>query len=153
MLLPSAWVDSLFERLSVRYGEAFLRQYAGLDMAKVKADWAQCLGLFADRPDAIQHGLASLDQWPPHALRFKELCLPALREERQGRPLLEAPKARPEVVDEALGKARAGLGLRIGMRDWAHRLREREERGDKLTPLQREAWRTALGQEEDFEPA
>ena len=69
MLLPSAWVDSLFERLSVRYGEAFLRQYAGLDMAKVKADWAQCLGLFADRPDAIQHGLASLDvedmQHPP----------------------------------------------------------------------------------------
>lgn len=29
-------------------------------------------------------------------------------------------------------------------RDWAHRLRDREERGERLTAPQREAWRTVL---------
>lgn len=73
--LPASWVDELFARLSVRYGAAFMRQWPDTDPALVKADWAEVLGGFQNRSDAIRHGLGKLDpDRPPNALQFRALC-------------------------------------------------------------------------------
>lgn len=148
MSLPAAWVDRLFSRLSLRYGEAFTRQYAGMDMATVKADWAECLGFMASRPDAIAYGLERLEEWPPHALRFKSLCLPALAETRQQLPALPAPPVDPAKAAAAVAVFKSALAEReTDLRAWARRLRAREQAGERLTIAQRDAWREALANE------
>jgi hypothetical protein len=48
--LPSEWVDRLFSRIAVRYGADWLRMWEGLDMAAVKADWAETLAGLAGPP-------------------------------------------------------------------------------------------------------
>lgn len=74
-LLPSSWVDELFSRLSRRYGVAFWNQYGDLDPEEIKADWADVLGGFVDKPWAIK---AALDHLPadkaPNAMQFRMLC-------------------------------------------------------------------------------
>lgn len=94
MPAPSAWVDALFDRLSARYGVAFLRQYGDLDAAVVKADWAGMLhGL---SPQAIRCGLENLPERPPHAGQFRRLCLEHLPgEERRNLAALPAPTYKP----------------------------------------------------------
>lgn len=44
-------------------------------------------------------------------------------------------------------KLRAALRQRGGL-DWAHKLREREERGERLNAAQKACWRRALGEAE-----
>lgn len=73
MPLPQSWVEALFERLAVRYGTAFLRQYGDLDPAAVKADWAEALG--GIRGDAIAYALQQLPvERPPNAMQFRDLA-------------------------------------------------------------------------------
>lgn len=75
MQLPDSWVDALFAKLSVRYGAAFMRQWPDADLSVVKADWAEVLGGFQNRPDAIRYGLDHLNpDKPPTALQFRALC-------------------------------------------------------------------------------
>lgn len=95
MPLPSSWVDSLFARLSVRYGAAWLRMWEGIDIAAVKADWAKELGEFATTPDAIAYGLDHLPtERPPNVSQFRVLCRQAVI-----RPVYQALPA-PDVIDK-----------------------------------------------------
>lgn len=160
--LPAAWVERIFTRLAVIYGHAFLGRWSGLDLAAVKESWGEELAGLAGRPDAIAYGLENLPAEAPTVLQFRELCRPALREERQPHvPQLEAPAASPERVAAAL--ARIAPNPERTMLDWAHRLKAREEYEAKnppdprhrMTPPQREAWRIALkvGQQAEEVPA
>lgn len=72
MPLPDRWVDVLFDRLRVRYGVAFTRQYGDLDAAAVKADWADVLDGVSG--DAIAYALQYLPSEPLTALQFRDLC-------------------------------------------------------------------------------
>jgi hypothetical protein len=79
--LPSPWVDSLFARLTVSYGRNFLSQYEGIDIAAVKADWANQLGWCKKDVDgkaeapAIAWALENLIPGkPPTSLEFRKLC-------------------------------------------------------------------------------
>lgn len=73
MSLPDAWVEALFSRLAVRYGDAFARQYAGIDPALVREDWARVLD--GTSGHAIEYALKNLpSDWPPNALKFRDLC-------------------------------------------------------------------------------
>ncbi|MGL4232674.1 MAG: hypothetical protein ACRDAM_01900 [Casimicrobium sp.] len=73
--LPDAWVKKILERLHVRYGEKFAKLYAGIDPQMVEDDWAETLGGFAGRAEAIQYALANLPfAFPPNALEFRDLC-------------------------------------------------------------------------------
>ncbi len=75
MPLPRSWVDALFAKLSVRYGEAFLRQYGDAAPELVKEDWADVLDGFQRCPEAIAYGLRHLPvDRPPNALQFRALC-------------------------------------------------------------------------------
>lgn len=150
--LPDAWVERLFARLTVVYGHAFLGRWAGLDLTAVKASWAEELSGFADHPEALQLGLESLPAGdPPTVLAFRDLCRPALRDERQAAPpALPAPKADPVVVAAALAAVDRSPSKNLKSWAWALKRREEAEAVNKpdprrrLTPFQREAWREAL---------
>ncbi len=76
------WVDRLFGRLSAMYGARFADMWAGLDLAMIKAAWAEDLGDLAT--DEIARGVAAckLRDWPPTLPEFLALCRPALDPEQ-----------------------------------------------------------------------
>jgi hypothetical protein len=139
-MLPSSWVEEIFARLLVRYGAAWLRMWEGVDIEAVKADWANELSGFAQWPQAIKHGLSHLPvDKPPGVSEFKRLC--------QGAPIgiplqLPAPKADPQRVAHVMQQVNRRQAS--DHKQWALRLQEREQRGERLTPTQRQAWRAAL---------
>lgn len=150
MSLPASWVDRIFEKLTVAYGHDFLRRWEGLDMAMVKADWADELAGYGSMPQAIKYGLDNLPaDKPPTAKQFRAICntvpmathlaLPAPVE-----PQSEAVRARVAAVGQVAGDPKA----------WAKRLRDIElnhggymPNGLKMTRAAREMWRTALESE------
>jgi hypothetical protein len=71
------WVDVLFLRLHVRYGDAWLRKWDGIDPDAVKADWQEQLQNVFDRnPHAIAYALQHLPaDFPPNSDQFLKLCL------------------------------------------------------------------------------
>lgn len=87
MALPESWLNHLFGKLAVRYGDAWFRKWDGIPMAAVRADWAQVLdGLSGD---SIGYGLQYLpDDFPPTAPAFRALC----NRRPDQVPLLDAPK-------------------------------------------------------------
>ena len=139
-MLDARWVDSIHTRLLVRFGAAWVRMWEGIPEDAVKADWAQHLSGLAGW--AIKHALENLPaDRPPTVGQFRSLCL--------GAPIaapvaLPAPKADPERVAAELAKMQRSVVPGDG-KDWAHRLREREKQGGRLTLFQREAWRFVLG--------
>jgi hypothetical protein len=139
MALPESWVESIFARLAVRYGVAFQRQYADMDVGAVKADWSDVLGCFADRPEAIRFALDHLPaDKPVTALQFRALGIGAIREERQ--PALPAPMSvhPPEAVRGKLS-AIAPMFASKHPHAWADRLKARQAGGEMLSLAQREA--------------
>lgn len=153
MSLPAAWVDRLFAKLTLTYGQRFLGLYAGLDLQAVKDDWGATLAVFAQNPDAIRHGIENLpcDQ-PPNALQFRDIC----RRRPDAAPkALPAPQADPERIGEALARLKdIGASSSVGNKAWAVALREREKRSKSgLTAFQRAAWREALGVQTEPEAA
>ena len=93
----------LFARLAVRYGSAWAAKWEGLDMAAVRADWADELAGYAKHPDAIKHALANLPtDRPPNVLQFILLC----RNAPEPMPLM-LPKPAP--TDEEKAKVRSLL--------------------------------------------
>lgn len=78
MTLPSAWVDRIFEKLTLTYGHQFLGRWSGLDVDAVKADWAHELAGFENRPDAVRHALQNLPvKDPPTVRQFVAACVAA----------------------------------------------------------------------------
>lgn len=89
MALPESWVEHLFAKLTVRYGVAFARLYPELDIALVKADWAEVLEGFDGQ--SLAYGLRYLPASPPNALQFRDIC--------RRSPVAEAPRLEgPEPV-------------------------------------------------------
>jgi len=101
MPMESSWAEALIGRLFIRYGEAFMRQWPGMDRATVAADWAEVLD--GVRGESIRYALDNLPpDRPPNALQFRELCRRARMDERQV-PALSPPqreKLHPAVAKE-----------------------------------------------------
>lgn len=108
--LPAPWVDALFAKLAARYGAAWSRQYADVDPAAVKADWAETLaGLNAD---AIRGALAALPaDRPPNAGQFRRLCVEAMpgAERQVFRALPAPPTPIPPGVRERMAAIKRSL--------------------------------------------
>lgn len=143
MSLPADWVDRIFERMSLRYGQEFMRRWENLPAADVKADWAYVLGGLEANPHALRYGLEHLpDREPPTAGQFRALCNTALREERQ--QALPMPKPDPDQARTAAQQLRRiGRGPANPLQ-WALDLQAQEKAGKPLTAAQRSAWREAL---------
>lgn len=123
MSLPEAWVEALFSRLAVRYGTAFANQYAGLDPAAVRADWAQVLD--GTSGHSIEYALRNLpSDWPPTALKFRDLCR-------------QAP-AKPVPAEQRLGYTPDKRDpQRVAAMVAQVRMKAREDRRNELTPAER----------------
>ena len=96
-MLPPAWVDRLFAKLTVRYGQAFMRQYADLDPSLVKADWGEVLAGFEAHHESLKYAVDNLPDTPPSAMQFRAI---ARRAPPVGAAALPAPKgeAPPESI-------------------------------------------------------
>jgi hypothetical protein len=141
MSLPSPWVDKIFTKLAVTYGQRFLGLYAGLDLQAVKDDWADELAGYAQSPAAIKHALGILPtDKPPTVLEFRQLCRSA---PQYVQAQLPGPRTPPP---PNLREAVAGIGKEgaYDPKEWAHKLKAREESGASLTMAQKQMWREAL---------
>lgn len=144
MSLPQPWVDRIFDKLTLVYGQSFLRRWADIDLAAVKADWAHELAGFQQHPRAIAWALRNLPpDKPPTVLEFRALARKAPPEEV---PKLEAPKADPIRVEAELAKL-APVRERPGVdgKEWARTLVARAQAGEKVRSLSLRFAREALG--------
>lgn len=146
MPLPALWVDKLFRKLSATYGQAFLRQYDGVPLEDVKANWAEELGRYQQTPQAIARGLERLPaDRAPTVLQFRELCRGQAEHEMLSLPAPAPAPIAPEVLNAV--KSAVKPPEAVNPKAWAWALKEREERsgGKGMTPFQKRSWRTALG--------
>lgn len=101
-LLPTHWVDKIFHALTMLYGRDFLGRWEGVPIDEVKAHWAEVLGCFVARPEAIKYALKNLhENKSPTALDFRAVCL------RCPTPVLvalDAPAADPARVAAEFAK-------------------------------------------------
>ena len=145
MSLPLPWVDKIFEKLTLVYGQAFLARWRDLDLDAVKHDWAHELAGFEAHPAAIAHALQALPiDKPPTVLQFRELARKAPLPEL---PRLESPPADAARVAAELGQLaqRRGAVPQVGARDWARRIVARADRGERLNRTTLLFARQALG--------
>lgn len=144
MSLPLPWVDRIFEKLTLVYGQAFMARWRDVDLNAVKSDWAHELAGFAPRDGevgsgragaaAIAYALANLDPLaPPNVLQFRALARRAPAPEL---PRLPEPKADPERVADELAKLKPiSESMRTcaaGGKDWAHRIVGRAGQGERI---------------------
>ena len=152
-MIPAAWIDRIFGRLSARYGRSFLAQWDGVPMDDVKADWSEVLDGYDKHPNALGWVLRNLPaDRPPNAGQFLALAKSAPAEcfaqPGQQRIASEPAKADPQRVAEIMTRLRdASSGDYDGPKGWAWRLRGRELAGDQLSVVQRRFWREALASE------
>lgn len=107
MPLPISWVDHLFAKLAIRYGDAFPRQWRDSDPALVKADWAEVLD--GTSGGSMSYALRYLPNTPPNAMQFRALCRAAPRPDV---PALAAPDVRadPDRVRAIVARLKAPSG-------------------------------------------
>ena len=75
MSLPSSWVEPIFTKLTLIYGQQFLRRWQDLDLDAVKADWAHELDGLDKSPKRIAYALQNLPpEKPPTVLEFRAIC-------------------------------------------------------------------------------
>lgn len=143
MSLPQPWVDKLFAKLTLTYGEAFMRQYGGVPMEDVKANWSHELSGFQQMPDAIAYGLQNLPaDRPPNVLQFRDACRRAPSKQ------LALEHSHQHADPEVIAQVRAVFAGWKGERDpkaWATKLQQRHARGERLTAHQVRCYREALG--------
>lgn len=74
MPMPITWVESIFQRLAVRYGREFTSKWDGLNPDDVKADWAIALSGFTEKPDDVAYALNNLPDRAPNVQEFIAIC-------------------------------------------------------------------------------
>lgn len=130
--LPSAWIERIFARLLGIYGrqfsDKFSRMVGNVDagMENAKQVWSEELAGFGDQPEAIAYALKNLDpEFPPSAVKFRELCRMAPRKEAPALPYKPTPEDE-ERAREHISRAASALKSKIkdGIDDhWATRPR------------------------------
>lgn len=147
MALPLNWIDRIFDKLVLAYGRDFTGRWDGLPMASIKTDWAHELSGFDEHPEAIKHALQHLPaDKPPTVFGFRNLCISVPKTTKLELP---APPADPVFVAEIARRLHlTKRGSPIGDKDWAKRLKARDDAGDPLNMNQRRCYKIALGLDE-----
>lgn len=129
MSLPAAWVDRIFEKLTLVYGRDFIGRWEGTDLNAVKSDWSHELSSLFTQPSAVAYALQNLPEKPPTVIEFRRIA--------RGAPLPEEP----QIEHHAAGKERIASELaklapivkarhaRADSLDWARRIVERSLHG------------------------
>lgn len=150
MSLPIGWVNRIFDKLTLTYGQPFLRRWVDLDLDAVKADWAHELAGFEAHPESIAWALQNLPtDRPPTVLEFRAM---ARKAPPKVLPALEAPKADPERVAAELSKLAPALKPKDDDgKNWARRIVARAKAGDRVRTISLQFAREALGIKEQPE--
>jgi hypothetical protein len=148
MSLPIAWIDRIFDRLTVRYGNRFLDRWKGVNMDAVRYDWSSTLAGLKGWPEAIAFAFGLIDdEKPPTAAMFRSLALKAPKPERLALP---EPAADPDRIAAEIAKlehlrTKPAADSGHGMKAWAYRLKARDEAGESINMNQRRCYQAALG--------
>lgn len=146
-------VDHVFAVLSATYGAAWTRSLGDSPMSDTKTAWAYQLSQFTHSKIAKRSILWALQNLPdrvPDAIQFRNVC----RLAPVAQPLtLPEPKADPKRIADELAKLaplrqHTEEHSRIDHKDWAKRLKARDDAGDPLNMNQRRCYRIALGLDE-----
>lgn len=80
-MLPISWIDRVFAHMAGLYGKKFADLWGDTDLIAVKQLWAEKLGGFRDRPEAIKAALDALDDkpFPPTLPEFLRACRDAAK--------------------------------------------------------------------------
>ncbi len=104
-VLPSGWIDRLFERLWGFYGNKFADMWKDMPIASVKACWAEELAGYSG--EEFKRGLDALRSkhptWPPTLFEFAALCRPSA-------PAIEPEAAFHEAVRGVEQRKRGNMG-------------------------------------------
>jgi hypothetical protein len=65
-------IETIFKKMALTYGKAFLDQYKDVKMIEVMQNWAKELQGF--RPHEIAYGLECLQERPPNVIQFRAVC-------------------------------------------------------------------------------
>jgi hypothetical protein len=146
MSLPLPWVEKIFTKLTLAYGNEFLSRWAGAEIMDVKTDWAHELAGYQNNPDAIGYALTNLPNRAPNVFQFRDICRMAPTKDL---PRLDAPKADPGRVNAEIEKLRGTLTVdaikpKHDQKAWAHRLKARHDAGDRLNLYQIQCYKTAI---------
>lgn len=98
--LRDEWIERLFQRFEDYYGAKWAAQYGDFPRDRVKRTWAEELGGFADKPEAIASALESqkTNPFPPTLPEFLMLCREAARRIGDNKP---APLALGHTLSDA----------------------------------------------------
>jgi hypothetical protein len=136
MSLPAAWVDRIFDKLTITYGRDFTGRYEGLDINAVKSDWGHELSIFFTHPSAIAHALSNLPDRVPSVVEFKKIARTAPQPEV---PVIEHSAAGKERIASELAKLAPivkARHARADSLDWARRIVARSLHGEvDMLPL------------------
>ena len=102
--IPQAWIDALFAKMFMIYGNKFAEMWRDIDIETVKATWAQELGKLSR--DEIARGANALmaQEWPPTLPQFIKLC----------KPSVDAVAAYYEAVNGVVAREHGNVG------EWSH---------------------------------
>lgn len=146
MPMPASWIDKIFDKLTMVYGHQFIGRWSGLDLVKVKADWAHELDGMEAHPKAISYALQHLDpDHPPTVLQFREICR---RSPEPKAPALPAPEINQQAAQAAIDKAvKTATAPKFDVLHMQRQHMHQEISGVKLNKAQRDFWRVALRSE------
>ena len=162
--LPMGWVRKLFAELQGNYGTRFLDMWRSgqtnvdgddVGLQNAMSLWAERLGGFRDKPEAIRRVLDALPEHPPTLPKFLELCRACCP--GPAHKALPAPNLTPAQIAERQAAAEAMVrkvaAPRYDHKAWARKLQTEWLAGRNLGMQQqvmgsealRERWRMDNG--------
>ncbi len=154
--LPLGWVRKLFAELQGNYGTRFLDMWRSgqtnvdgddVGLQNAMSLWAERLGGFRDKPEAIRRVLDALPEHPPTLPKFLELCRACCPGPEH--KALPAPNLTPAQIAERQAAAEAiaaKVAANVPSKAWAHKLRSRYLAGERLMMAQVSLASDALGE-------
>jgi hypothetical protein len=146
-MLPLPWINRIFERLTLRYGNEFLNRWKGQPIADVKTDWCYVLAGYANDARAIAYALDNLpDDRPPTAQQFRSICRSA--PSILGSQRLEY-KVDPDIAKRAIDALQSMIApvKAIGRPsyEWAYAIKARDEVSpNTITPTVRAMYKAVV---------
>ena len=128
-MLPSGWIDKLFERFAFMYGKAWADQWSGIPVDKVKQAWSEDLARFDGEclRKALEH-CKSHNKFPPSCPEFVGLCL-AMRPAQSTYKAISGPRQERDPKITAAIAEFLNPSRKVDPKDWARKILAEHEAG------------------------
>ncbi len=145
--LPDSWVERIFQRMQGLYGSLWVDRWRSGEtverngrqfdrgLLNAKATWAQELGGFSGQHERIARALESCRHrsMPPTLPEFLDLCRQQVAEQTLSLPPpTQDAERRQRNIEQATA---VKIGGDVG-KDWARKILDRYESGERMTPIQ-----------------